>query len=1091
MKTKLIFAVALCAAAVRADVEWEDPQVNSINREPARTYTMPLASENAALTDALEPETPYRMSLNGDWKFHWCGEPAQRPLDFWKVDYDDSKWSVIDVPSCVEMRGWGRPGYVNVRYPHPNTPPKITGDHNPVSSYRTTFAVPAEWKGREVYLRFDGVYSAYYVWVNGQKVGYAEDSKLPSEFNVTRYLRDGGNVLAVEVYRWSDGSYLEDQDMFRFSGIFRDVTLFAAPKDGIRDFVFTSEIAPDWKSAKLKLSVEAGAPWSAKLYDARHEFAGEFKDGVLELPAAHLWSAEDPYLYTLVMTAGSDIRARRVGIRKVEIVGNAILFNGRKIKFKGVNRHESNPENGRTVSLDDMLRDITLFKQFNINTVRTCHYPDHHSWYDLCDRFGIYMVAEANVESHGAGGYNEYDKCLGYLDAWTKPMVERNENNVRNYRNNPAVFMWSLGNECGAGKNFVAARDAVKRLDGTRPVHYEGYNEAMDVDSRMYPEVEWLERRGKFGDGEDQPDIGDDWAEGRKHTKGKAFFMCEYAHAMGNAIGNFAEYWDVFYRYDSLSGGCIWDWIDQAVWKDTDRVGPDGRRVRYLAYGGDFDEQPNDGPFCCNGVIGPTREVTPKLVEVGHVHRNLVVTSADAATGEAELWNRFGFTDASEFEGRWELVSDGVRLAAGTFEVPSVAPLSRAKIRLPRPDYDARVAGECFYNVSFHLKEDTIWAKAGHCIARDQLPFTPGPASSSDSPKSIWMWTDWFASRTVEVRETDKTLEVFNGNFKAVFCRRSGTLCELELDGRTILKDRDGVVAGPRLTCERAFTDNDVWMRQGGSWSRDDSKSFYGSGLTQLSYHASPLSVSVAEGNESATVKSTVTVNGSKTGGFVHEMEWTLRADGLIRMKNKVVPFGRIPVLPRLGLSWTLDPALERMTWYGRGPGENYVDRNSGSFVGRYESTVAAQYVDYVRPQDCGYKSDVRWVALTNGRGKGVAFRGVKTSKDELTGLVSVAMAPMFVQALHYGMEDLEFARHRNGQERIWNPPTPREEVFLNTDVLQTGLGGASCGPAPMEKYRVKVEPVSWELEILPGSDTDRLRSAPLSGKIHPSGESN
>ncbi|MGN0875937.1 MAG: glycoside hydrolase family 2 TIM barrel-domain containing protein [Kiritimatiellia bacterium] len=1105
----LSVALALPAFVVLSSsaVEWEDPQVNAINREPARSYSMPLASVSDALTDALEPQTPYRISLNGDWKFHWCGEPAQRPVDFWKTDFDDSAWDVIDVPSCVEMRGYGKPVYTNVRYPHPNTPPKITADHNPVSSYRTHFVLPEDWKDREVFLRFDGVYSAYTVWVNGHKVGYAEDSKLPSEFNITQYVRRGAtNLLCVEVFRWCDGSYLEDQDMFRFSGIFRDVTLWSRPKGGLWDFAVKTTPVDGYERWRLEVDLGkvekvggGGQRISASLYDADKNKVAELTPLSTSTSSLHLatvlaaraWSAEDPYLYTLVIEceglgprppagepprssrAGhtTDIRARKIGFKEVKIDGAVIKVNGQPVKFKGVNRHESSPENGRTVSMNEMVRDVTLFKQFNINTVRTSHYPDHHSWYDLCDKYGIYVVAESNVESHGAAPYPDFEKCLGYRPEWRQAMVERNANNVINYRNNPSVVMWSLGNECGAGPNFVAARDAVKALDPSRPVHYEGYNEAMDVDSRMYPDVDWLYRRGKFGEGEDQPDIGDDWAEGRKHTKGKAFFMCEYAHAMGNAMGNFKEYWDAFYSSDTLSGGCIWDWIDQAIWKETDRIDPKtGRRVRYLAYGGDYDERPNDGPFCVNGVIDPERNVTPKLIEVGHVHRNLVCGPRLEARGpaqlpspepgeghlEVELWNRFAFTDANQFEGRWELVSERGTLASGTFEVPSVKPLSRATLKLPTPDYDPREAqGDCFLNISFHLKADTLWAKKGHCIARDQLPFKAPFASSCTPGDAIARFgKGWFAPKTLSVTEKDGCVSVGNRRFRAVFSRKTGTLSELVYDGQTVLQDRDGVVAGPRLTLARAFVDNDGWMRRAGEDFEKKDDSFYGSGLVQPDYHAAPLTYSVADDEKSVTVKTKVRVTGGKTGGYVHETKWTIRSDGTIYVNNKAEPFGRIPVLPRLGLSWKLDGALEQMEWYGRGPYENYIDRHSGSFVGRYASTVTDQYVPYVRPQDCGYKSDVRWATFATKGGKGVKFNFLRQ--------------PEFVQALHYSMEDLELARHRNGQERQYHPIVPREEICLNLDPVQMGLGGASCGPRPMDKYMTKVESIAWSFMIAP-----------------------
>ncbi len=1070
---------ALCASAAPND--WENTRVNSINREPARAYSMPLADEKAALTDDLEPQTPYKVSLNGIWKISWCGDPKLRPLDFWKTDYSDADWFTIDVPSCVEMRGFGSPGYTNVRYPHANKWPYILdrdtnkADYNPVSSYRRTFTVPAEWKGRDVFLRFDGVYSAYYVWVNGKKVGYAEDSKLPSEFNITKYLKDGENLLAVEVYRWCDGSYLEDQDMFRYSGIYRDVTLFATPRTELNDFYVTTTFDKEYKNANLRVAVKAraldgkggNAVVSATLFDA------EFKK-VIDLPAVkffvpttgaphgdtlsvgvpnvHLWSAEDPYLYTLVITLADaagrkDFRACRVGFKEVKIVDNAIVYNGKKIKFKGVNRHECSPENGRTVSMEEMLKDITLFKQFNINTVRTCHYPDHHSWYDLCDRYGIYVVAEANVEAHEPG----YGKDgLGLHEEWFDSIKERNVNHVTNYRNHPAVTLWSMGNETGHGPGFINTIAAVKQLDPTRPIHWERGNIDADVDSTMYPSVEWLDGRGQLGDRiKDAIDLAEKKQKPdspTRHSAGKAFFMCEYAHAMGNAIGNFQEYWEVFYKYDSLAGGCIWDWVDQAIWKYTDRVCPKtGKRERFLAYGGDFDEFPNDGPFCCNGVVDPFRNVSAKLVEVGHVHRNLVVEKYDAATGEAMLWNRFGFTKASDFDGAWELLRDGKAIASGTFVVPPVAPLSRGKFKVSLPAEALAAPGEYLVNFSFNLKADTLWAKRGHAVARDQLAVkkvaAPAVAPADGARPSVV--------------ENDKTVTVMVKDTKAVFCRRSGTLAELSFDGRTVLKDlAPGVVAGPQLTCERAFTDNDRWIRDGNPWGENRNCSFYASGLTQLRYHARPLKVLFPENASCVKVIAVVEVTGSKSAGFTHETEWTFAADGTMTVKNAVTPHGTMPpALPRLGTTWKLDKALENMAYYGRGPRENYIDRCTGSFLGWWESTVTEQFEDYVRPQDNGYKCDVRSVRFTDGDGFGVEFSGD---------------VPLFVQALHYGLEDLEFARFRAGEKRHRAPLVKRDEVVLNLDVRQLGLGGASCGPKPMAKYIFPIQKETWTLTVKP-----------------------
>ena len=1027
---RVFVMMAVPTVALAAVNDWENLSVNSINREPARTYAMPLASEEAAFSDALEPETPYKVSLNGIWKISWAGNPDLRVKDFYRADFNDADWLTIDVPSCVEMRGFGSPGYVNQRYPHKLEWPFIKdrqsgkADYNPVSSYRRTFTVPQDWKGREVFLRFDGVYSAYYVWVNGQKVGYAEDSKLPSEFNITKCLKDGENLLAVEVYRWCDGSYLEDQDLYRFSGIFRDVTLWSMPKDGIWDFAVKTSLKNDYHDATLEVTGCAGATWT--LYDPERREIAAGAQGPVDVPDVNLWSAEKPYLYTLIVKKGSDIRTRKVGFKEVKVSGNTILVNGRKIKFKGVNRHETNPENGRTVSLADMLRDVTLFKRYNINTVRTSHYPNHHLWYDLCDRYGIYVCAEANVEAHEPG-YGE--KGLGRFPEWEHSISERNLRHVTFYRNHPAVSLWSMGNETGHGICFKNTIAKVKALDPSRPIHWERGNPDADVDSRMYPSVEWLEERGRLGEkAPDSEGLVDKYNRPEnRQSPGKPFWMCEYAHAMGNAIGNFAEYWDVFYKYDALTGGCIWDWIDQAVWKYTDRVGADGKRERFLAYGGDWDEQPNDGPFNCNGVIDPQRNVTAKLIEVGHVHRNLVVDNA------LNLENRFGFTYADEFDGTWELVEDGAVIKSGTFEVPHLAPLSKGKVELPK--FETKPGKEYFVNVDFSLKTDTLWAKKGWKVARNQIAFIPQDAR----PITI-------VEAQPKFEQGDKTITVIAGGTKAVFCRRSGTLCELVMDGQTILKDpAPGVVAGPQLTCFRAFTDNDIWLR---GRELESTGSFYLSGLTQLRYHARP---AVIDGNK---IRFTVEVTGSKSAGFTHEMEWAFASDGAMTLRNTVTPHGTFPwTLPRLGLSFKLDKALEGIRYYGRGPRENYIDRKTGSFMGLYDSTVTEQFEDYVRPQDNGYKCDVRWAAFTAADGKGVKFS---------------ASEPLFLQALHYGAEDLEFARHRNKQQRFRTPLPKREEVMLNLDIRQLGLGGGSCGPAPMDKYIFPVQKETWTLKMEP-----------------------
>ena len=1056
--------LAACGAFAAEVNDWENPEVNSINRLSARTYAMPLADEQAAFSDALEPETPYKMSLNGDWRFSWVGDPARRPLDFWKADFDDADWATIDVPSCVEMRGYGSPIYTNIRYPHKDVSnpadkdfAKIldrdsgTPDYNPVSSYRRTFAVPEAWKDRRVILRFDGVGSAFYVWVNGKKVGYAEDSKLPSEFDITEFLNaPSTNLLAVQVFKWCDGSYLEDQDMFRYSGIFRDVTLWSMPKDGIWDFKVSEKLKVEsGKCKEASISVDGiDGEWDATLYDASRKPVAtlNFKLSTFNFPLSslpRLWSAEDPYLYTLVVKKGGDIRAKKVGFKEQRIVGNTFLVNGMPVKMKGANRHETNPENGRTVSLGDMLKDITLFKQFNINTVRTCHYPDHRLWYDLCDRYGVYVIAEANVEAHEPG-YG--DRGLGRFKEWDHSIVERNERNAVFYRNNPSVTMWSMGNETGHGDCFRHAIAAVKKIDPSRPVHWERGNEDADVDSSMYPSVEWVEKRGKLGNEKRGGAMsGEGGGEGYAisgHTAGKPFVMCEYAHAMGNAVGNLKEYWDVIYAYPALIGGCIWDWVDQAIWKDTGRIDPKtGRHEHFLAYGGDFDDFPNDGPFCCNGIVDPLRNVSPKLVEVGHVYQNIVVERGTGSGGTAfVLKNRHCFTDASKFDGRWTLLADGEKAGEGLFAVPSVAPLATGEFKIPELDAALATIGkdkEVFVNFEFLTKTDAPWAKKGYAVARDQLLLNEKPATE-EKP-------DGDAVTAHDEDGDEVTIE--RGKTYAVFSKKTGTLKLLVMRGATILSDFDGISAGPRLTCARAWTDNDRWAFLGGSWKDDRTKGFEGSGLTQLHYHPGRI---VVDGN---VVRTKVSVDGMKSAGFEHECEWTFASDGSVTLKNKVVPFGRMPnALLRLGLSLRLGRAYENMAWYGRGPWENYIDRKTASFVGLWRSTVTDQFVDYVRPQDCGMKCDVRWAEFTDRFGRGVKFS---------------ASEPLFVQALHYDWETLAYSRHINGQRRMRATLVPSEDVLLNLDVRQTGLGGASCGPGPMAKYRFDPKAtVEWTLKI-------------------------
>ena len=1007
----LLYASISCAClgAQPCAKPWDDPSVNAENRLAARTYL---------------PPDGYVLSLDGTWSFAWegsadgaiaTGDPATAETPF-----------RIDVPSCVETRGWGVPHYVNIRYPHPMTPPVIDPKYNPTMLYRREFTLPESWRGRRIILRFEGVASCCEVWLNGRRVGYFEDSRLPSEFDVTDFAAIGGNTpntLVARVRKWCDGSYVEDQDMIRYAGIFRNVRLHAPPKVGMRDFTFTT--TPDaayreW-TCRLEVETDPGAPdVAATLLDADGKVVGTFNGPALQLSAPRLWSDEDPYLYTLEMRCGEDVRRAKVGVRECKVSGGAILVNGRPVKFKGVNRHEMNPENGYTLSSGEMERDVRMLKRNNINCVRMAHYPNDPRMYELCDRYGIYVMSEANVESHGL----RYGKdCLPEREEWHATMLERNLRQVRFYRNHASIVMWSVGNEMGWGRGIAKCFDAVKALDPTRPFHGVGWiscngrsgawNDASDMTGGQYMSLDSLREQLK---------------DPRPH------FQMEYECAMGNGMGNLKEYWDVFYSDDKFSGGCIWDWLDQAVWKTTDRIGTDGRPIRYLAYGGDHDEEPNDGPYCANGLVDALGRPSAKLNEVKHVQQPIEVICADAASGEAEFWNRYEFTFADEaLDGAWELFADGAKVDGGALAVPHVAPRARGRIALPGPTAAVDSGKEHFYRVSFRLKAATAWADAGYEIAWNQLPYGKRPPPKHSR----------FAAGACTVRETASSIRVEAGGTVAVFSRATGTLSELSMAGKTIIADEAGVVHGPRLEIERAFTDSDDWMR----------KPFIAAGLSQLSFH--PRKMSVERGEGSVAVIAPVRVSGAKSGGFEYVARWTFRGDGSILVENEMTPFGNVPALPRIGAFMRLDGALERMRYYGRGPWENAIDRNTGCDIRLWESTVSDQYVDYIRPQDCGGKTDVRWVEFTDPKdGRGVRF--------------SDAGSPFMMQALHFTRGDLDKARHRPGEVRQFNRLVPRREICFTLDCRQTGLGCNNCGPIPLPQYRFPVERTVWRFSVTP-----------------------
>ncbi|MBB6050937.1 glycoside hydrolase family 2 TIM barrel-domain containing protein [Armatimonas rosea] len=1025
-----LLALLLVGQAHAQTLDWENPAVVGINKEAPRAEMASFDSVKAAGGVTREAPGAYAKLLNGNWKFHWVGKPDDRPKNFFQPDFDDKSWGTIAVPSCWELKGFGIPIYTNITYPFVKNPPYIAHNYNPVGSYRTEFTVPETWDGREVYLRFGGVYSAFYLWVNGKKVGFSKDSKDPAEFDVTKYLKPGKNLLAVEVYRWCDGSYLEDQDMFRYSGIFRDVWLHSTPKVQIRDFFCKPELDAKYEDATLKTRVwvrnlSAERSGSRKLEMSLYDSGGKrigltealldsFPRGQersaevrlkVENPAK--WTAETPNLYTVVLAlkdengAVQEATATRVGFRKIEWRSGVFTINGRPVKIKGVNRHEHDPDSGRTVPLARMIQDIRLMKRFNINTVRCAHYPNDPRWYDLCDRYGLYVIDEANIESHGMGYGKE---SLGHDVAWQKAHLDRTERMLQTHKNHPSIVMWSLGNEAGPGVNFAATSKLVHALDPSRPVHYERDNSVTDVDSVMYPTVDYIVAEGK-----------------RKSDK--PFFVCEYAHAMGNAVGNLAEYVAAFESSPRNMGGCIWDWVDQGLTKRA----PGGET--YYAYGGDFDDKPNDGNFCCNGLVPPDRTPTPKLYEAKKCYQNIAITAEDLAAGRIQVTNKFSFTNLKEYVPHFVVTQDGKSISGGDLAPLNCAPGETVSVTLPLKKPSLKPGAEYFVTVSFRLSARTDWAEEDHEIAWEQLrlpwqaPPAPFVSLAPLDPSGQWV---------INLQKYGPGRIAFtrNGaNFEFVFNRDTGILERLTQNKKLVLSGR-----GLTLNVYRALTDNDSWLR----------RDFFESGLSNLTPTVESFSYksSADSGTMTVTVKSKWL--GFKGNGLALSALYTLLRDGTVLVDWKLDPIGNLPSLPRLGARFSAPANYANMTWLGRGPSESYPDRKSAMDIGLWSKSVKDQYVPYVRPQENGNKEDCRWSALLD--------------KDN-TGLLIVAEdEPLAMSASNFLPEDLDNARHRQGEEKKYNKLVPRNEVNFCVDWLQMGLGGASCGPGPLGKYLCKLD---------------------------------
>ena len=1025
----LILAFLFGPARVSA-AEWEDPAIVGINKQPGHCTLIPYRGLQKALTCDRQGSRLYK-SLNGDWKFHWVEKPADRPVNFYKPRYDVSRWAEIPVPANWQMHGYGRPIYLNMRYPYPVNPPYIPHEYNPVGSYRTEFRIPPGWRKRQVFLHFDGIKSASYVWVNGQKVGYSQDSMLPAEFNITDTLKRGNNTLAVEVYRWSDSSYLEDQDMWRLAGIYRNVYLFATPQVHIRDFAVRTDLDESYTDATLmirpRIANYAGQDlkgWTveAQLYDAqnkpvltealsrsvrsivgeRYPQRGNVPFGLLRTTVRNprKWSAETPYLYTLALTLKDadgkviEIESCRVGFREVEIKDGQLFVNGKSIKLFGVNRHEHDPDHGRAIPVARMIQDIKLLKTHNLNAVRTSHYPDDPTWYDLCDEYGIYLIDEANLETHGVGGFFSNEP------AWNTAFMERAIRLVERDKNHPSVIIWSLGNESGCGPNHSAMAAWMHYNDPTRPVHYEGAAARdhdpyyVDMISRMYARIPQIIRLATDPD-DNRPMV-----------------LCEYAHAMGNSVGNLKEYWDAIRSHKRLIGGFIWDWADQGLRKKS----PEGKE--FWAYGGDYGDNPNDGNFCCNGLVQPDRNPNPSLYEVKKVYQRIHVLPVDALAGKFRVQNEYDFLNLDFADASWELAIDGRVTQKGKLPKLSVAPGAEGNVQVPFQKPNPDPGAECWLKITFSLAADASWAERGHILAWDQFQI---PVAAPPAP-TVEMNT----MPSLALKEEGRKITVTGEDFELAFGKETGAVESFVFKGKQLMTSP----LVPNFWRVPIDNDNGNRMpRRQGAWREAGPKRSVKSVeaeqvRSQVVRVTTEATIPVGTGS---TCKTIYTVYGS--GDLL--VDTTFNAGG-----------GQLPDLPRFGMQMAMPGEFDKLTWLGRGPHETYWDRKTGAAVGLYSGSVEENIHVYVRPQENGNKTDVRWMALTDRNG---------------VGLLTVGMPNINVSAWPFTMQDLEDARHVHELPR-------RDIITVNLDHRQMGVGGDNSWGArthpeytlPAEKYRYR-----------------------------------
>ncbi len=1011
---------------------WEVIDNFGVNRLPSRAYfTQSVDGESVAVT------------LDGDWSFALLDSPLEMPEDFADPDFDDSEWDLINVPSCWQMKGYEYPHYTNVQYAIPIGKAPLVPSKNATGLYRRSFMAPIEWKNRSIRIRFDGVDSFFQLWLNGEFVGMGMGSRLPHEFDITKLVDfDGENIIAIRVIKWSAGTFLEDQDMWWLNGIYRSVSLVSVPKAAaIENVYFETDLDKNYKNATLKLTALLsgtpaglkGAKLTANLYDAcgnavikEAELAAKKGENNLDIAvkAPRLWSAEDPYLHTLVVTLEGKEKVSvsfKVGFRKVEIKDAILLLNGSPLIFKGVNRHEFHPETGRTLSIETMITDILLMKRHNINAVRTSHYPDDPRWYDLCDKYGIYLIDECDLETHGFGytSYNITDR-----PEWEKACVDRMERMISRDRNHASVVMWSLGNEAYYGCNHVKMIELAKKLDLSRPVHYEGDRECIgaDVYSRMYPSVTECESiltgkgpvRSEWSHNIDTP---------LENYNKLPFVLCEFVHAMGNGPGCQKEYWDLIWKYPRFAGGFIWEWIDHGI----AAVDDEGREL--YAYGGDFGDKPNDGTFVCDGLVFPDRTPSPGLLEYKQIIQPVTTELADAKTLKLKLTSRLAHTTTAQYNAAWKLLADGEQIATGKLDIPEIAPYETAEVKVPvRLPSAATEKRELILVVTYTLATATIWAEAGHEVGFEQFILRAAEKASCKAVTIPPMGADYCSDCGDLHPQTEGESRFYawvGRDFEIVFDSVAGTIVDWNYGGV------DMIESGPVFNFWRPPTSNDgkgiPGYRLNKLWGE--------SGLNNLMPRFDEAIVVNDKNGHSLTVP--VLLSGPNMRVSIDaKMIFVVTEDGSLTVTISGKADGEIPHgFPRIGILMRLPIEDSTTTWYGRGPGETYCDTCAAGQFGIWSAPTESLRTPYVVPQESGSHFETRWAEFTGKTGKGLRVSSEK---------------PFCFGINRYEIEDIEETMHEaelEGKEQDY--------YVLTLDIAQYGIGSESCGPKTEEQYRL------------------------------------